>query len=124
MKKKAIDYKKNKTVRLKEKKMKVELVLRNKKSGRRGAEKIRKILEVKLCGVCYNENEIMGKIKRRKKPILSMQMRRGKQKNMRSSWPPGPCQSSLSPFPFPSSHRLPLCTWRWQPSSLRLQYKR
>lgn len=78
MKKKAIDYKKNKTVRLKEKKMKVELVLRNKKSGRRGAEKIRKILEVKLCVVCYNENEIMGKIKRRKKTHFVYANEKGK----------------------------------------------
>lgn len=37
---------------------------------------------------------------RGKKNILSMQMRRGKQKHRRSSWPPGPCQSSLSPFLF------------------------
>lgn len=53
------------------------------------------------CGV-HKRKERLRKIKSQTegKNILSMQMRRGKQKHMRSSWPPGPCQSSLSPFLF------------------------
>lgn len=53
------------------------------------------------CSV-HKRKERLRKIKSQTegKNILSMQMRRGKQKHMRSSWPPGPCQSSLSPFLF------------------------
>lgn len=84
------------------------------------------ILGMNRCGVC-KWKERVRKIKSltEGKNILYMQMR--KQKHRRSSWPPGPCQSSLSLLfflPLPSSHCLPLHTWLWQPHSLQLQYKR
>lgn len=109
---KAIDN--NTTDKLKvEEEEKVELVLRDKNSSRRGAATTKIILGSDIGCV----NEMRNSCRGGEENISSMQMRRERRKTCVQVGHLGP----VSPLSFSFSHCLPLCTWHWHPCSLRLQ---